>query len=46
MILDSHIELKLVEHVNILEQPNKDIILKLHNFCFVISNQFIRNKYE
>jgi len=23
MILDSHIELKHVEHVNILEQPNK-----------------------
>jgi len=32
MILDSHIVLKLVEHVNILEQPNKVNIFKLQIF--------------
>jgi len=35
MILDSHIELKLVEHVNILEQPNKVILYYLNEIFSV-----------
>lgn len=41
MTLDSHIELRLVEHADILEQPNEVNILKSHIlFCNDLSVYF------
>lgn len=43
MILDCHIELKLSEHINILEQPK--IIKLITNIVYIFIRQYLLYKF-